>query len=179
MIPLLLSTAALAGEGLLSGGLSVSPTALSIVVPSWRLGYSGGRFTAWGSASWTSFTADPDDPDTVSGFLLRPRIGAQLGFGDRGEEAVVPYVAAGASTLLFGLSLDEERPLEEERVEARLPFGLTGGFGLDAGITEVLSVSTEVGVDWASAGFTDVDDDYTVGGSTFLTYAAVHLNLWL
>ena len=173
-----MAMSAWAGDGLLSGGLSVSPTTASLIVPSWRLGYSGGRFTAWGSATWASFDAATDDPDTVSGFVLRPRVGAQLAFADRGPDSVAPYVAAGASTLLFGLALDDDQVLDDEQVEGRLPYGLTGGFGLDAGITEVLSVAAEVGVDWET-GRWEERGRFVTTVSAATTYAGLYLNLWL
>lgn len=170
----LLATAAFAGDGLLSGGLSATPTAASLIVPSWRIGYASGRVTGWGTATWASFGADVDEP--LSGFALRPRAGLRFDLDDRGPEQVVPYVSAGASTVLFGIAVEDEQVLEDEEVTGRLPFGLQGGFGLDAGVTEVLSVSAEIGLDWEN-GRWESDRTVTVVNSV-TTFAGIYLNLW-
>ena len=102
------AAAALAGEGLLSGGLSVSPTR-------------------------------------------------------RGQHAAVRPVAR------------RRAGPEEEQVEGRLPFGFTGGFGLDAGLTEVLSIAAELGLDVETGRWTSVREVTAVSSAT--TWAGLYLNL--
>lgn len=181
MIALLAASSALAGDLLLSGGVATSPNVGSLIAPSWRAGWAGERLAVWGSAQFATFHLDLGrdfEPREIDAFLLRPRVGARYAFADRGPERLSPYVAGSAGTLVFGVSGDGDDVLEDENLEGRLPVALTGAGGLQVGLTEVLSVSTELGLDWENARYVEGRSRVT-DITTWSTYAALYLDFHL
>lgn len=165
---------AAAADLLLSGGLSAMPSVPEVVVPSWRLGVSFGRFTPWCSAVWASIDGAADVGD-LSAWGLMPRIGARLDFADRAPDVVVPFAGASLSVLVSGATIDGE--VDTERTSEIPPIGMTLGGGLEAPVTEVFSVSAEVGADLHLARQEEFGDETALTG--FVTYGALFLNLWL
>jgi hypothetical protein len=174
---------AFAGDAYLAGGLSATPTVGSLVAPTWRLGWANDRVTLWGSAAWASFGLDlgrQSEPSALSGFVLRPRVGGRYQFSDRGADRVATYVGASTATALFGLAADndDDEVFESEELDGRLPLAVTGAFGLQAGLTDALGVSVEVGADWESARYVERGNRVSAFGA-FTTYAGFTLDLFL
>jgi len=172
---LLLAAPAEAGEALLSGGFSAMPTAVDVIVPSWRIGVRAGRVTPWFSATWASLHSDDLDTDAWG---VWPRLGARLDFGDR-TKVVVPFGGLSVSALVGAAVIDDTEP-EDNPFDfdgGVPPINVTLGGGLDAKVHEALSISVELGADYVTASAHDGDD--RIRGGAFLTYGAIHLNIWL
>jgi hypothetical protein len=178
MIALLLAATApaSAGELLVSGGFSAMPTASDVIVPSWRIGVRAGRVTPWVSAMWASLQG-AENAD-VDAWGLIPRLGARLDFGDR-TKTVVPFGGLSVSTVLGHAVADDTEPENNpfDFDSGVPPINVALGAGLDARIHEALSISVELGADYVTSTATTGGDTLHVGA--FLTYGAIHLNIWL
>ena len=170
-----------AGDVLVSGGLSVMPSVPEVVVPSWRFGAAFGRFTPWGSLVWISVAGRLEsEGDELRSWGAMPRIGGRYDFADRVEQAVVPF--AGGSVAVLIASADVTNPndegQDEPEIDARLPpVAISAGGGLDAPITEALSVSAELGLQFATSRI--IVDESVNDFSAIATYGAVWFNIWL
>jgi hypothetical protein len=173
---LALAAPASAGEALVSGGFSAMPAAADVIVPSWRIGVRAGRVTPWFSVMWASIQGAENADIDVWGVV--PRLGARLDFGDR-TKPVVPFSGLSVSTVVGRAVVDATEPEDNPfDFDAGVPpINVAFGGGLDAKVHEALSISVELGVDYVTASADDGDDHTTVGA--FLTYGAVHLNIWL
>ena len=177
MIALILVVSqAFAADVLLSGGLSATPTAADLFTPSWRLGVDAGRVTPWFTVSYASFETEVARQST-SGFALLPRIGARFDLAERTAGRPITFVGITATTRLFGLAVEEEDPLDLDESKPLLPLGGGLSLGLDAPVTEALSLSAEIGGEAYHLGYTD--RGYTTRIITVNTVAAVYVNFWL
>lgn len=173
MILLLALAPAFAGDVLLSGGLSATPTAADLLTPSWRLGVDAGRVTPWVTVSYASFDYGTGR-DAITGFLLLPRLGARIDLGERGDHPVT-FVGVTATTRIGNASAEGDAAFDKD-LSPLLPLGGGASVGLDAPVTAGLSLSAEIGGEVFHAGWKDrfVQRFWVVD-----TVASVHVNLWL
>ena len=179
---LVLASASQAGV-LMSGGLTAMPLAPVGIVPAWRLGVNrGGRTTVWVSGTWGSLSGAVDYGDgpeeELSGYVVIPQIGFRRDLAERVVDGVVPFVSGGVSVAVGGYKVNGEKP-DLGTVEGPVipPIGLTAGMGLDAPISEALSVSGELGLDLHTTRLPL--DGGVFQGTALLTYGAIHFNIWL
>ncbi len=185
---LLLATASLpshavAGGLLVSGGFSAMPSDLlpQLFVPDWRLGYGTDRFAVWGTVPFASFLGEFEEYDeSLSGWATQPRVGAWWNLDPREPGSSTPYLAGSLYTRLGGYSYEDDGIEEEDMIEdleVKRFLGASLGVGLEAMVTEGLTVSTEVGLDAYSLKF--MDDSAGFEANTLNVYGALFLNLWI
>lgn len=172
-----------AGDLLVSGGFSAMPSDLlpQLFVPDWRLGYGSDQFAVWATLPYASFLGEFEEYDeSLTGWAAQPRFGGWWNLDPRSSAASAPYLAGSLYTRVGGYTY-EDSGVEEEDVmddlEVKRFLGASLGVGLEAEVTEGLTVSTEVGLDAYSLKF--IDDGYCFEANTVNVYGAVFFNLWL
>jgi len=165
---------------LLAGGLTTSPSPEIqglTGVPTLRVGLGSQRLHLWTSARFARYTFEQQDLVAMG---LEPHLGLRLAFEDPAPGKVVPFAIASTYTRFWSLGGDlvDANAVEPDKPGSIRPvLGATAAGGLDAVLSENLSVSAEFGLDTFTAGY--VFDGWVSQLGTFTTYGALYVNIRL
>jgi hypothetical protein len=165
---------------LVSASLSTAPPdyVAQVIVPRGRVGFESGLWIAWFAADYVRSEVESDElDDTITGWVLTPRVAVQRYLSVLSPGGVAPYVSASVYTRVAGVTSDELEEDDELELEDKFSGGLSGGLGLEASITERLSFGVEGGLDLYHIHFKQKESEDVFAGAQALTYGALHTNI--